>query len=303
MFRWFESRLDPFPADPPAQPPRSLYAFCRHYTRGSEAWLVLMALTTAGIALAELAMYAYLGALVDRTAAEFGSNLQAFGSYLQDGERILVTMPDGGSFSARRVVARQSVGAIFNLAASFHVGEDAADVQTFEELRAASRGGMSDYSGVTYQRIEENFGVVARWTLTIAIPMLVVMLGLRREVLLVFHPSFTDDASFMILLAVQPLIGCWIGLAGNIVVMTGHSRWNLFNSLLVGASNAALNALWIPRYGLWGAALATAVAAVSISLLDHVLARVVLLPGAVLWLWSVPPEERMAESTTEPING
>src|SRR5690606_37120558 len=66
MFRWFENRLAPFPPDPPRQPPRSLYAFCRHYTRGSEMWLVLMALTTAGIALAELAMYAYLGALVDR---------------------------------------------------------------------------------------------------------------------------------------------------------------------------------------------------------------------------------------------
>src|SRR5690606_37294734 len=60
------SRLAPIPPDPPRQPPRSLYAFCRHYTRGAEKWLVLMALTTAGIALAELAMYAYLGALVDR---------------------------------------------------------------------------------------------------------------------------------------------------------------------------------------------------------------------------------------------
>ena len=87
MFRWFETRLDPFPADPPTQPPRSLYAFCRHYTRGSEAWLVLMALTTAGIALAELAMYAYLGALVDRlgntTPAAFlseeGTRLLAMG--------------------------------------------------------------------------------------------------------------------------------------------------------------------------------------------------------------------------------
>lgn len=29
----------------------------------------------------------------------------------------------------------------------------------FQELRVASRGGVSDYSGVTYQRIEENFGV------------------------------------------------------------------------------------------------------------------------------------------------
>src|SRR3546814_8171678 len=36
MLRWFESRLDPFPPDPPAQPPASLYAFCRHYTRGAE---------------------------------------------------------------------------------------------------------------------------------------------------------------------------------------------------------------------------------------------------------------------------
>ena len=87
MFRWFETRLDPFPQDPPAQPPASLYAFCRHYTRGSEAWLVLMALTTAGIALAELAMYAYLGALVDRLGtttpaaflAEEGGRLLAMG--------------------------------------------------------------------------------------------------------------------------------------------------------------------------------------------------------------------------------
>jgi ATP-binding cassette subfamily B multidrug efflux pump len=66
MYRWFESRLDPFPQDAPAQPPRSLYAFCRHYTRGTEKWLVLMALTTAGIAVAELALYAYVGSLVDQ---------------------------------------------------------------------------------------------------------------------------------------------------------------------------------------------------------------------------------------------
>src|SRR6188768_1952797 len=31
--------------------------------------------------------------------------------------------------------------------------------QMFEELRVASRGGVNDYSGVTYERIEEHFGV------------------------------------------------------------------------------------------------------------------------------------------------
>src|SRR5690606_35527959 len=60
---------NPFPSDPPAQPPGSLYAFCRHYTRGTEKWLLLMALTTAGIAVAELALYAYVGSLVDQLGA------------------------------------------------------------------------------------------------------------------------------------------------------------------------------------------------------------------------------------------
>ena len=121
--------------------------------------------------------------------------------------------------------------------------------------------------------LEESFGVVARWALTIAMPMLLLVLGLRQEVLLLFHGSFTDDATFMVLLAVPPLVSCWIGLAGNIVAMTGHSRWNLLNSLLVGFANAGLNALWIPRHGLWGAALATAVATIAVSLLQLAEAR------------------------------
>ena len=35
MFRWFEKRLDPFPTAEPVEPPRTLVAFCLHYTRGS----------------------------------------------------------------------------------------------------------------------------------------------------------------------------------------------------------------------------------------------------------------------------
>jgi ATP-binding cassette, subfamily B, multidrug efflux pump len=65
MFRWFETRLDPFPADPPAQPPRSLVAFCRHYTRGAWGWLSLMGILTTAIAVSEIALYAYVGTLVD----------------------------------------------------------------------------------------------------------------------------------------------------------------------------------------------------------------------------------------------
>ena len=56
MLRWFERRLDPFPDAPPSQPPATLVAFCRHYTRGAERWLLLMAATTGLIAIAEVAL-------------------------------------------------------------------------------------------------------------------------------------------------------------------------------------------------------------------------------------------------------
>ena len=75
MFRWFESRLPPFPDTPPAQPPRTLVAFCRHYTRGAEGWLLAMAGLSALLAVSEIVLYAYVGRLVDtlgaRTPAEF----------------------------------------------------------------------------------------------------------------------------------------------------------------------------------------------------------------------------------------
>ena len=36
MFRWFEKKLDPFPAEEPVEPPKTLIAFCVHYTRGAK---------------------------------------------------------------------------------------------------------------------------------------------------------------------------------------------------------------------------------------------------------------------------
>ena len=66
MFAWFERRIDPYPADPPAMPPRSLWRFVLHYSRGALPWLVLLALGSAAIALIEVMLFAWLGELIDR---------------------------------------------------------------------------------------------------------------------------------------------------------------------------------------------------------------------------------------------
>lgn len=65
MLGFFERLIPPFPPEEPVQPPNTLYAFCRHYTRGMEIYLLLMSLLTALIAISEVALFGFLGKLVD----------------------------------------------------------------------------------------------------------------------------------------------------------------------------------------------------------------------------------------------
>ena len=68
MFRWFERQLAPYPETDPGLPPRSLIGFCLHYSRGAWPWLTVMGLASAFVAAIEVAIFGYIGALVDRMA-------------------------------------------------------------------------------------------------------------------------------------------------------------------------------------------------------------------------------------------
>ena len=65
MFRWFEKRLDPFPPEEPVEPPKTLVAFCLHYTSGAWPYIAVAAMLITAIALAEVCMFGFLGSIVD----------------------------------------------------------------------------------------------------------------------------------------------------------------------------------------------------------------------------------------------
>jgi len=121
--------------------------------------------------------------------------------------------------------------------------------------------------------MNELFSTVTRWIITIALPLLLTVAMFRREILHIFVPTYTGDSFFMLLLLIVPLLSCGFGLAGNTVVMTGHAKWNLLNSLFVAAANISLNYFLIPRFGLVGAAMATAIAVSMLSLAQIIEAR------------------------------
>lgn len=65
MFRFFESLIKPFPPQEPSVPPKTLFAFCRHYSKGAEIYLIGMAIFTGLIAVMEVSLFGFLGNLVD----------------------------------------------------------------------------------------------------------------------------------------------------------------------------------------------------------------------------------------------
>jgi ATP-binding cassette subfamily B multidrug efflux pump len=65
MFRWFETRLNPFPSEEPVEPPKTLVGFCLFYTRGSWPYIIAAAILMAAIALVEVWLFSFLGNIVD----------------------------------------------------------------------------------------------------------------------------------------------------------------------------------------------------------------------------------------------
>lgn len=95
MFDWFERRLNPYPSEEPVAPPKGLFAFCWHYSKPAAGWLALMAFLTALIAVGEVALFQFLGDIVDwLTNADKATFLQNEGPKLiWMGALVLIGLP------------------------------------------------------------------------------------------------------------------------------------------------------------------------------------------------------------------
>jgi ATP-binding cassette subfamily B multidrug efflux pump len=70
MLSFFEKLIKPFPSQEPNQPPKGVLAFCRHYSRGIEVPLLLMAVLTASLAMLEVSLFSFMGELVEWLATK-----------------------------------------------------------------------------------------------------------------------------------------------------------------------------------------------------------------------------------------
>jgi O-antigen/teichoic acid export membrane protein len=103
---------------------------------------------------------------------------------------------------------------------------------------------------------------VARWSALVGHPILLLVLAFHVELMGLFDPAWAVPSAFLVLLAAPPWLSNAFGLAGNVLVMAGFSRWNLFNTVLFVGSLLVAGFLLIEPYGVWGAAMAACIASI-----------------------------------------
>ena len=109
MFSFFERLTNPFPAEPPTQPPTGMVAFCKHYTKGMWAVLLTVSLLSAIVAILEVTLFGFMGKLVDwfaeRDRATFVE--QESSTLILMGIVVVVLIP--GFILLRSLFSRQSL--------------------------------------------------------------------------------------------------------------------------------------------------------------------------------------------------
>ena len=119
------------------------------------------------------------------------------------------------------------------------------------------------------QKLSRTYTHVARWSLEINLAILGGLWFFKEPLLRLFGEGFTVAASVLMVLGFGQFINGVVGISGNVLLMSGYSGINLFNSLLVAILNVLLNLVLIPRFGMMGAAAATTLSVCAVSFLSY----------------------------------
>ena len=89
----------------------------------------------------------------------------------------------------------------------------------------------------------------------------------RQEMMKLFGNSFEAGSRILVILAFGQLVNGFAGPTGLLLLMTGKQRWEVLNSVVVITVSVVLNLILIPKFGIEGAALSSAVSLCSVNVL------------------------------------
>ena len=123
------------------------------------------------------------------------------------------------------------------------------------------------YARQEFPQLQSLISHVTRLGLGLSFPVLLLLIIGASPLLSAFGPSFTDASGLLILLGFDQLIGAIFGIAGYMLVMTGHQVTAARVIIGCAVLNLVLTFALTPLFGLMGAGIATTIATLARSYL------------------------------------
>lgn len=118
------------------------------------------------------------------------------------------------------------------------------------------------------EKLENLYKVVTKWIFTLSFPLFVIMIHFAEEILnLSFGKNFVEGTTPLILISIGFLINSILGSAGFLTSMSGRPKFELANLTVVFMINVVFCILFIPKYGITGAAYATLISFVVLNIM------------------------------------
>lgn len=121
------------------------------------------------------------------------------------------------------------------------------------------------YNKKEYKKLNNLFKIVTKWIFSFSFPVFLILVLFSREILDLWGGEYTAGTSCLIIICFAQLINCSVGSVGSMIMMTGRTKINLMNIIAVLILTIIAGLILIPKYGMLGAALTTAI---SISFLN-----------------------------------
>jgi len=114
------------------------------------------------------------------------------------------------------------------------------------------------YEAGDVDQIQSVYSTTSRWGLIITLLPAIGIAVYRETILSVFGPSFLLGGASLVVLCAGYLVKSAAGPSGYVLMMTDHQYLLLVNQFLMATLNVLLNYVLILRFGILGAAIATA---------------------------------------------
>jgi len=207
----------------------------------------------------------------------FSKQFNALSSFTMDHELLKFAIPQNINMTLNRFITGVDVLMLpmFGISA-VQVGYYAAGSMIIREVRniklifstAFAPQIVRLFDSGRIRELSYHFSETSRWVTAISIPILFTIAIFRQDLLLLIYGEYIYDTLFMLFLLPVPYLYGSFSLAGNIIIMTGHSRLSLMNTVISSLANVGLNIWLIPHFGLIGAAAASSLTMLLLSMLE-----------------------------------